>query len=277
MNRLRCTSLMTVGWCLHCPIDDIFVNLVRALRPEDAHVYWGSKLLGDWTSYLERFATRTPLYKLICRVFRKETEDIFDVHLVFTVQCAAHLRSLVNLRYINGHIDWLIYDNKTIGYLSDRIIKMISRQTSMPFQPPCILKSQPLSSRSNHSLNDLLHNQLGLNNNRLINRFNNQLSPLETGLTTACTTGLIAWRGISSIILPILILTIDTPQGGAVTYYIKRKIDSLWARANWLGFCNNFSFNMTYESEVINEFYLSILYYITYRKSYILRHLFEIV
>ena len=60
------------------------VNLWRVLRPEDAHVYWGSKLLGDWTSYLERFATRTPLYELISRVIRKETEDIFDVYLVFT-------------------------------------------------------------------------------------------------------------------------------------------------------------------------------------------------
>ena len=61
------------------------VNLWHALHPEDVHVYWSSKLLGDCTSYLERFATRTSLYKLISRVIRKETEDIFDVYLC-TVQ-----------------------------------------------------------------------------------------------------------------------------------------------------------------------------------------------
>ena len=42
----------------------------------------------DWNSYfLERFATRTPLFELISRVIRKETEVTFDVYLEFTVQC----------------------------------------------------------------------------------------------------------------------------------------------------------------------------------------------
>ena len=49
-------------------------------------MYWGSKHLGDWTIYLERIATQTPLYELISRVIRKETADIFDAYLVFIVQ-----------------------------------------------------------------------------------------------------------------------------------------------------------------------------------------------
>jgi len=44
------------------------------------------KIYIEQTSYLERFATRTPLYGLISRVICEETLDIFDVCVVFTAQ-----------------------------------------------------------------------------------------------------------------------------------------------------------------------------------------------
>ena len=108
MDWLRCISPMTVGWCLRCPIDYIFDRpplacsksrgRARLSRLEASR--WLDQLLGTichsnsavWThpsSHLHR--------------------SIRHIWYPSSIYWTAHLRRLVNLRYINWLIDYIVY------------------------------------------------------------------------------------------------------------------------------------------------------------------------
>ena len=82
------------------------VNLWRVLRTEDARVYYRARSFS-----VIRPVTWNDL-PLELRCMNSSVESFAKKLMTFLcpsgVYCAAHLRRLVILRYINWHIDWLI-------------------------------------------------------------------------------------------------------------------------------------------------------------------------